>query len=402
MPRGFRLRRRGLLTLVLALGCVGAYVVASRSGVLDRIRAHLLARPGRSIPLAAGDFPAGVSAPVGNLAAIPLRPTLVGFVPRGTSASLLLAAGGASPSVSAALASHPSPSAGKGLFKKAYALDVRAVAFSDETALRRALLRGGDKGGVDMALLSVDRLAESYPALRNASPRVELLVGRSQGNVALAAVGLKHLGDLRGKRVAVDRDSPGAYFALWLLSRVGLSASQIRWVSLASPSQAAEALREGKADAVVGPYGAVAKAAKDRGGAVLSTTADAPHLLAQVLVSRGDFAARYPDAVNRILRGLLDAGAEVSRHPLPAARELGDIAPNLGDPREAIRRASPASLADNLAFFGVSGTAPVTYAELFRSASALFVRLGRVKHAPPPERTRDLAPLRAVAEVKGR
>ena len=41
----------------------------------------------------------------------------------------------------------------------------------------------------------------------------------------------------------------------------------------------------------------------------VSSTVDAPHLIATVLVARGYFAARYPDAIRRVLRGALDANA---------------------------------------------------------------------------------------------
>ncbi|RKH57220.1 hypothetical protein D7W81_31680, partial [Corallococcus aberystwythensis] len=152
---------------------------------------------------------------------------------------------------------------------------------------------------------------------------------------------------------------------------------------------------------VVGLWGDVELAARDRGGKVLATTADAPHLLATVLVARGDFAARYPDAVRRVLRGLLDAGQGVLKAPAAGARLLGEVAPYLGDPSEAIRSAPPATLADNRAFFGLSGEAPVTYDELFQSAAALFQKLNRGTAPPPAEDTRDLGALKYVSEARG-
>jgi len=118
-------------------------------------------------------------------------------------------------------------------------------------------------------------------------------------------------------------------------------------------------------------------------------------------VARGDFAARYPDAVRRVLRGLLDAGQAVQKDPAQAARLLGDVAPYLGDPTEAIRSAPPATLADNRSFFGLSGEAPVTYDELFQSASALFQKLRKRAPAPPAEDTRDLGALKYVSEARG-
>jgi ABC-type nitrate/sulfonate/bicarbonate transport system substrate-binding protein len=377
--------------LGLCLGLLG-YFTASRLGYLDRLQNRLLPRERISI----GDFPAGVAAPVGEIASVPLRPTRIGFTPRGSSAALLLATGGAiSPDEPVA------PQKPDGLLRAAYALDARAVVFAREEDLRRALALGGDNGGVDLAAVSVDRLAHWGSALRDAAPRTVLLLGRSRGQEGLGAVGVQSLGELRGKRVAVYPQSSAYYFALWLLARAGLHPTDVKWVDISSVLDAGRALREGRADAAVGLTGDVELAARDRGGKLLATTADAPHLIATVLVARGDFAARYPDAVRRILRGLLDAATVTAKDPSRGARMLGEVAPYLGDPTDAVKSAPPAVLADNLAFFGLSGEAPVTYDELYQSAGALFSRIGRTGPPQAAEDTRDLGALKYVSQARG-
>lgn len=382
----------------LVLCVLGAvYLLASRLGYLDRLQARLFPETKLTVRLSPGDFPAGVAAPVADLASVPLRPTLIGFTARGSAAALLLATGGASTLDELG----PPPGAAQGVLKTAYALDARAVVFANEEELRKALAVGAEHGGVDMAAISVDRLAAWLPSLRDAAPRTVLLVGRSRGQEALAAVGVPDLASLRGKRLGVYASGSSYYFTLWVLSRAGLRLTDVRWVELPATLDAGRALREGRADAVSGLWGDVELAARDRGGAVLATTADAPHLVASVLVARGDYAARYPDAVRRVIRGLLDAGESVVKEPGPAARLLGEVAPYLGDPTEAIRSAPPATLADNRAFFGLSGEAPVTYDELFQSASALYQKLRRTAGTPPAEDTRDLGALKYVSEARG-
>jgi ABC-type nitrate/sulfonate/bicarbonate transport system substrate-binding protein len=386
-------RSSGAVFFVLLLLAGAGYVVASRLGYVDkyvdRFQTRFLGRTPVASRLSPGDFPAGVAAPVGDLASVPLRPTLVGFTPRGSSAALLLATGGAGPE-------H-----GEGLFKSGYALDAQAIVFAREEDLRRALASGAEAGGVDLAAISVDGLAQSALALRDAAPRTVMLLGRSRGQEALAAVGVASIAELKGKRIAAYGQSSSYFFALWLLSRAGLTTGDVTWVELSSALEAGPALREGRADAVAGLFGDVELAARDRGGKVLATSADAPHLIATVLVARGDFAARYPDAVRRVLRGLLDAGAIVQKDPGPAARLLGEVAPYLGDPGEAIKSAPPATLKDNLAFFGLSGEAPVTYDELFQSAGALSVKVGKSTSAARAEDTRDLGALKYVSEARG-
>ena len=165
--------------------------------------------------------------------------------------------------------------------------------------------------------------------------------------------------------------------------RAGLSMRDVRWVDLPSALDAGLALREGRADAIVGLRGDVEAGHRGPGrDELLATTADAPHLVATVLVVRGEFAARYPDGVRRIIRGLLDAAAVTLKDPVPAARLLGEVAPSLGDPREAVHGEPPATLQENLAFFGTAGRAAghLRRAVPERARSA---RQGRIAESPP-------------------
>src|SRR5215470_14981827 len=381
-------RKTGLYLFLALLVIAGGWLAASRLGVLDKATRRLFPALESTGTLSPGDFPAGVTAPGGDIASVPLRPTLVGFTARGSAAPLLLATGGVGEG-------QGKPA---GLLRTGYSLDARAVVFARTNDLRKALEDGAERGGVDMAALSVDRVASWIHPLRDAAPRVVLLLARSQGADGLAAVGVPSLAQLKGRRLAVATASPGQYFALWLLMRAGLDTKDVRWVDLPSSLDAGLALREGRADAVVGLRGDVEAAAADRGGKVLASTADAPHLIATVLVVRGEFAARYPDGVRRTIRGLLDAAAATARDPMPAARLLGEVAPSLGDPRDAVRTEPPATLRENLAFFGIAGQAPVTYDELFQSAAALEARIGRTPPPPAAEDTRDVTVLRSLGE----
>jgi ABC-type nitrate/sulfonate/bicarbonate transport system substrate-binding protein len=381
-------RKTGLYLFLALLVLAGGWLAASWVGLLDRASRRLFPALERTGTLSPGDFPAGVTAPGGDIASVPLRPTLVGFTPRGSAASLLLGTGGVGEAQG-----RPA-----GLLRTGYSLDARAVVFARAGDLRKALQDGAERGGVDMAALTVDRVASWIHPLRDAAPRVVLLLARSQGADALGAVGVASLPELKGHRLAVAPASSGQYFALWLLMRAGLGMRDVRWVDLPSALDAGLALREGRADAIVGLRGDVEAATADRGGKVLATTADAPHLIATVLVVRGEFAARYPDGVRRIIRGLLDAAAATLRDPVPAARFLGEVAPSLGDPREAVHGEPPATLRENLAFFGITGQAPVTYDELFQSAAALEARIANSPPPPAAEDTRDVTVLRSLGE----
>ncbi len=362
--------------MLLALSAVAA----SQLGWVDRVRERLYPRAPR---LTVGDFPAGVMAPIDDVVRIPTRALTIGLVPRGSSAPVLWAAGDGER---------------VGLFRAGYAIEVKVERFLREDDLRKALIRGGDNGGVDMAALPVSSVAMSASLLRDAAPRVVMLLGRSRGHEVVMGKNIGALQALAGKRIAVEDRSSAWYLLLWSLSRVGLSLRDVKLVSLDDAYSAGAALRRSDVDAVAGFKGEIDAAARETGATALASTADAPHLTATVLVTRGDFAARYPDAVRRVIRGVLDANAQTIKDRTETARALGTLAPQLGDPMEAITEAPPATLKENLAFFGIADEAPVTYWELFASAEALNRKLFAAPPGPEAEDTAELGPLKYVAQ----
>src|SRR4029453_18103535 len=187
-------RKTGLYLFLALLMAAGAWLGASRLGLLDRWSRRLFPALERTGTLSPGDFPAGVTAPGGDIASVPLRPTLMGFIPRGSAAALLVATGGGGAEASGKTA---------GLLPARYSLDTRAVVFARSGELRKALQDGAERGGVDMAALTVDRVASWIHPLRDAAPRVVLLLARSQGADALGATGISALPALKGRRLGL-------------------------------------------------------------------------------------------------------------------------------------------------------------------------------------------------------
>ncbi len=357
-------------------------------------RERLLELAGRKPPpppsrISSGDFPAGAAAPVGDLAALPLRPIRLAALARGGSAPLLLAAGGIG---------HHKDS----LVSRSYGLDLDMTLTQDERTLFEELRLGGERGGVDAAVLSVDRFVRARHELRDLKLKAVMLTSWSRGQDAVAAgAGIEHPSALKGQKVAVPTGSPARYFLLWTLAQAGLSASDIQEVRVASASESARLLREARVDAAAGIAVELAGPARERAGGQIASTADSPFLVAHILVMRGDVLARVPDAARRLVRALLDANDQAKRDPLEAAKLLGNAAGYLGDPREAMKLTAPATLADNLAFFGIRGDAPVRYEELLLSASMLWRKLGEPTDESPVSDTRDLGPLLSAGTPDG-
>jgi len=338
------------------------------------------AAPSNALKLTAADFPAGVAAPIGDFVTIPPRPLKLGLLPRGSNAAPLYAAGGL------------------GFRKEArssrtFGLDLDVALHADEASLVAALKEGGDRGGIDAAILSVDRLAQLREELPDLRLKAVMLVSRSRGHDALAAAGFDQPAALRGKRIAVPQRSPARFLLMWTLSQALLSPDDVTLVQAANSVEAARFFRESRVDAAVGAAADLLGPARERAGRVIASTADAPHLVATVVVVRGSFLARYPDAVRRMVRALLDAGEPMSREETNAARLLATHVPTLGDPFEAVRADPPATFSDNMAFFGIKGDVPVRFHELYASAAALWHKLGEPADSGPPADAVELGPL---------
>ena len=378
----------GKLFLVL----VGIGVLAySSDRYLGRARLFRLLGLRREPPvvLTPIDFPAGSSSPVGDLALVPTRPLRVAAAPRASAASLLLAAGGVG-------------LRREGVSSKSYGLDLDITLANEEGPLTQPLLKGGDLGGLDAAVISVDRLAQLNATLRDARLKAVLLVARSRGNEAIAAdATVNQIAGLRGKRIAVAPGSPARFFLMWSLAQALISPSHVQLIPTSSPTEAARMLREGQAEAAAGLTPEVGAAAKGRGGRVLTTSADAPHLAAHVLVMRADLLARFPDAGRRLVMALLDSADSMAHDPTEAAQLISLHVPQVGEPFEALRNEATASLSDNLAFFGVRGDCPVRFDELYTSAAQLWLKLGEPADNSPPHTARDLAPLLAAQGAAG-
>jgi NitT/TauT family transport system substrate-binding protein len=124
----------------------------------------------------------------------------------------------------------------------------------------------------------------------------------SEGAEALVArPGIRHFGDLQGKRIAIRRGSYLEYLLTVVAGRENLDLSQVTLVDL-SAEEAFEAIKAGRIDAMLywEPYGADAIAAIN--GVQLFSTAEFPGLTYNVLSMRRDFLKSRPEDVAALVR----------------------------------------------------------------------------------------------------
>ena len=290
----------------------------------------------------------------------PLRVTTLGW---DIAAPGLLANGGADP-------------AAKSDFS-AIGLEVH-IAPTDATAsLEAALARGGeDKEGADIAILPLPTFVASYERLRALSLDMFFVTGWSRGHDAI--VGSKAEWPTKGEvKVAGVAGSPAAFVAMWAFDLQGIAPSQIKIVAPGEPAASA-------------PFAAIdrsSQAPRDpMRGALLLTTADAPHLVPYVAVApRGLIETRSKALI--AWAGAWLAGARKLSQDAPAgARAVSSVkgAPEPIALLQTLGQSQPATLADNVRIVGLSGRSAVTLERLFQRSWALW-RAASILATPPPD-----------------
>ncbi|QOZ67375.1 aliphatic sulfonate ABC transporter substrate-binding protein [Bradyrhizobium arachidis] len=144
-----------------------------------------------------------------------------------------------------------------------------------------------------------------------------------EGIVVLPQSGIKHVGELKGKKVAVAKGTSSHYFLVAALQKAGLGYEDVTAVFLA-PSDAPGALSRGDVSAWVvwDPYLALAEQ-KFNGRVIASLGADIKSY--NFLVVRRGFVNENPQAVNEVLAQLRPIGSWAQDHRGEIAQQLAEI-----------------------------------------------------------------------------
>jgi NitT/TauT family transport system substrate-binding protein len=156
---------------------------------------------------------------------------------------------------------------------------VHLAEFTNSTEVLRAFRNGQ----LDVAGLTLDEalgLRRSVPDLQ-----IFLVTDFSNGaDVLMVRHGIRNLGQLKGKRIGVEKTALGAYYLSLILRAADLSGKDIRIVSLPLDEQA-RAFRAGKVDAVV-TFDPVRSELLQQGAEVLFDSTKVPGKIVDTLVVR--------------------------------------------------------------------------------------------------------------------
>ncbi len=286
------------------------------------------------------------------------------------------------------------------VFWKEYGIEVELKVIDDYAASRDAFKKGGDKGGVDIMWATVDSYALEYPEIKDLNPLAFMQYDWSRGGDAIAVTSeIKHVSDLKGKRIAVAEATPSHYFALYLLSQANMKTGDVSFVYTASAIEAAALFRTGKVDAAVSWSPDVYQAAEARkGGHILASTKDATALIADIFVSRGDFAEKHPELLAKFLLGWFDGVEQVNKNPASVYDLMvkGFEGIKKEDAKGMVEDVKLPSYAENLAFFEVTGDQLRGYDDIYSESLTIWRSLGKISGKTLAEKTRTPKFLNAI------
>ena len=206
----------------------------------------------------------------------------------------------------------------QGFFKKAGVIVVNRPFVIGRDALKSLL-----DGEADLALVADSPVM--FATLAGAD--VVILTGissslRSMSIVARVDRGIHREEDLMGKSVAYTPGTTMPYFLDSVLQTKRIPIDTVKRVEL-DIADAISAIQQGNVDAAVVLQPSSAKLQTDMGDKLKPFYAEKLFSLRFMLVGKAGYVDQHPQEVQRVLRGLLDAGASIAADPAAARRIVG-------------------------------------------------------------------------------
>ena len=145
--------------------------------------------------------------------------------------------------------------------------------------------------------------------------KVILAIDYSNGSDAiLARQAILSVQDFKGKRVGYEFGTLEEFYLTWVLVENGMEISDIVPVN-ANPEEAAKMLKEGQVDVAVTYEPFVSKFVSSGDFHVVTSSADFPGLITDILTFRTDFIEAYPETIRAIVSAYFKAIDFWKTHP---------------------------------------------------------------------------------------
>ncbi len=266
------------------------------------------------------------------------------------------------------------------IFYKKYGFKVEMVLMDDPNAARDAYAAGRVHtvwGTADMMVLFAPDLARDS----RTAPRILQQIDWSNGGDGIVVrSNIRSVADLRGKTIALAQNSPSEYYLTSLLLSAGMVPKDVKTKYTATAFEAAAAFVADKSvDACVSWSPDIYKIAERVAGThILSSTADANKLIADVYAVRADFMRDHPDVVEGLVAGIFEGMDMVKKDPSPPCKWMADAFGMKPDEVMGMRNdAHPTNFAENVQFF-LNASNPTNFERTWKNAAYAYRTLGRI------------------------
>jgi NitT/TauT family transport system substrate-binding protein len=277
-------------------------------------------------------------------------------------------------------ANHGTKANKESIFFKKYGFRVEMVLMDDPVAARDAYAAGDVPtlwGTVDMMVLFAPELVRDS----RTAPRVMQQIDWSNGGDGIVVrSSIRSVSNLKGKTITLAQNSPSEYYLTSLLLSAGLVPADIKAKYTATAFEAATAFVADKSvDACVSWAPDIYKIPERVAGTrVLSSTADANKLIADVYAVRADFVRDRPEIVEGLVAGIFEGMDFVKENPDAACKWMADAFGMKVEEVKGMRNdAHPTNFPENVQFF-LNSSNPTNLERTWKNASYAYRTLGRI------------------------
>jgi NitT/TauT family transport system substrate-binding protein len=284
------------------------------------------------------------------------------------------------------------------VFAKKYGFRVEMVLMDDPVVARDAFAAGEVHtlwGTVDMMTLFAPELVRDT----RTSPRILQQVDWSSGGDGIVVRNnIKSVSDLRGKTITLAQNSPSEYYLTSLLLSAGLRPSDVKVKYTATAFEAAAAfVADRNVDGCVSWAPDIYKIPERVAGTrILSSTADANKLIADVYAVRADFARDHPDVVEGLVAGIFEGMDLVKQKPEDPAKWMADAFGMKPEDVMGMRNDSHSTnLPENVQFF-LNASSPTNFERTWKNAAYVYRELGRISAPVQFDQVMDFSAIQSI------
>ena len=295
-------------------------------------------------------------------------------------------------------ANHGTKANEDSVFFKKYGFKVELVLMDDPVAARDAYAVGEVHtlwGTADMIALFAGELVRDS----RTAPRVVQQVDWSNGGDGIVVRGnIRSVKELKGKTIALAQNSPSEYYLTTLLLSAGMKPADVRMRFTATAFEAAAAFVADRAIDACVSWAPDIYNIPDRvaGTRILSTTAEANKLIADVYAVRADFVRDHPEIVEGLVAGIFEGMDLVESDPVPAAGWMAEAFGMKSEEVLAMRQdAHATNFTENVQFF-LNASNPTNFERTWRNCNYVYRTLGRIDNPVPFDSVMDFTFIRKL------